>query len=57
MDIMGRIYMLITCEVLWGNEKMFLRDRCEFSDRRLELLEMPVLNLVEFLKLGVLLVV
>ena len=46
--------MLITSEVLWDNEKMFLRDRCEFSDRRLKLLEMPVLNLVEFLKLGVL---
>ena len=54
MDIMGRIYMLITSEVLWGNEKIFLRDRCEFLDRRLELLEMPVLNLVEFLKLDVL---
>ena len=52
MDIMGRIYMLITSEVLWGNEKMFLRDRCEFLDRRLELFEMPVLNLD--LKLGVL---
>ena len=55
MDIMGRIYMLITSEVLWVNEKMFLRDRCEFSDRRLELFEMPVFNLD--LKRGVLLVV
>ena len=45
--------MLITSEVLWGNEKMFLRDIWEFSDRRLELFEMTVLNLVEFLKLDV----